>query len=78
MKKLFTVFSVHTQPCAVQVTLPGGASTTAVVTGLEVQLTPTCEGDGTLKLTYTDPDEIAEVSELFEVGSNVEINFAAP
>ena len=74
MKKQFSVFSMHRQPAVVEVTLPDGVTkVNATVDSLEVQLVP-LDASGTLKLSFTDPTEIAEAEAKFAAGASVVIN----
>lgn len=75
MKKQYTVFSVHRQPAQAEVTLADGVTKVlASVDSIEIQLVPADGVSGTLKLVYTNPDEIATAEELL-AGTVISVDF---
>ncbi len=76
MNKAYTVFSANMHKTGVQATLPNGVVVNAIVDCLEVQLTADDGVSGTLKLAYTDPDEIVAAQAKFVVGESISATFA--
>ncbi len=75
MKKQFKVFSNHALTAQVEATLEDGSKVQATVACTEVQLVPVGCNSGTIKLSYTNPDDQAAAAATFTEGALVDVDF---
>lgn len=76
MKVAYRVFSAETAKVEAPVKLPSGQEVVAPVESFEAQLVPTdSDTHGTIKVSFINPDEIAEARAVFVVDKAVTVSF---